>query len=128
MIPVSRASAHHACTFRHTRIHPEEDYHPMTTDTLDRALESVDAAPVIGVEPLTLKEWRRRGYGPPYVKFGNRVRYRLSDLEAWMAEHTVTPGSQAAGEDTALKTMRRPGLTFPGGDRDQHHNQTPERK
>ena len=68
----------------------------MTTDALDRALESVDAAVVVGVKPLTLKLWRRNGTGPRYIAFGNRVRYRLSDLEEWLAEHTVAPKPPAA--------------------------------
>ena len=56
-------------------------------------------APMIGVEPPTLKLWRRKGIGPPYVKFGNRVRYRLCDIEAWLAAHTVTPESKAPHRD-----------------------------
>lgn len=54
-------------------------------------VESAVAGPMIGVEPQTLKLWRRNGTGPRYVKFGNRVRYRVSDIEAWLAEHTITP-------------------------------------
>jgi hypothetical protein len=63
----------------------------MTADTLDRALQSCDAAPILGVTVATLKMWRRTGTGPRYVRFGNRVRYRASDLASWLAEHTVTP-------------------------------------
>ena len=36
---------------------------------------------MIGVEPDTLKLWRRKGVGPRYVKFGNQVRYRISDSQ-----------------------------------------------
>lgn len=63
------------------------------------SVESAVAAPMIGVEPMTLKLWRRKGIGPPYVKFGNRVRYRVADIEAWLAAHTVTPESQGAQRD-----------------------------
>jgi DNA-binding transcriptional MerR regulator len=62
-----------------------------TTEMPDRAMESSDAAPIVGVTARTLKAWRRDGIGPRYIKFGNRVRYRVSDLERWLAEHTVTP-------------------------------------
>jgi predicted site-specific integrase-resolvase len=55
------------------------------------ALESAAAASMIGVEPPTLKMWRRKGIGPAYVRFGNRVRYRLCDIEDWLAAHTVRP-------------------------------------
>lgn len=61
-----------------------------TTATLTPAVESIAAAPMIGVSAATLKMWRRKKIGPPYVRFGNRVRYRVSDLDAWLAAHTVT--------------------------------------
>lgn len=63
------------------------------------SVESTVAAPMIGVNAATLKTWRRRGIGPPYVRFGNRVRYRVRDVEAWLAAHTVTPESSAAQHD-----------------------------
>jgi predicted site-specific integrase-resolvase len=63
------------------------------------SIESTDAAPMIGVNAATLKSWRRKGIGPPYVRFGNRVRYRLCDIEAWLDAHTVTPGKAAAQGD-----------------------------
>jgi len=37
--------------------------------------------------PKTLAEWRSRGVGPKYLKPGGHdVRYRLSDVEAWLDE------------------------------------------
>jgi hypothetical protein len=62
-------------------------------------IEATDAAPMIGVNAATLKAWRRRGIGPPYVRFGNRVRYRVCDVEAWLSAHTVTPEPSAAQHD-----------------------------
>lgn len=54
------------------------------------------AAKVLGVNVRTLANWRVRGYGPQYVKVGARVRYRGSDLEAYLADrtrkHTSDPG------------------------------------
>lgn len=38
-----------------------------------------------------LAQERWRGDGPRYLKLGNRVFYRAADLQAWLAEHTVTP-------------------------------------
>jgi hypothetical protein len=35
------------------------------------------------------------GTGPRYAKLDRRVYYRASDLEAWVAEHTVTPEASA---------------------------------
>ncbi|POX87614.1 transcriptional regulator [Mycobacterium kansasii] len=68
----------------------------VSTPASNACVESTVAAPMIGVEPQTLKLWRRKGIGPRYVKFGNRVRYRVSDIEAWLSEHTVTPELAAA--------------------------------
>ena len=39
----------------------------------------------------TLANWRSKREGPPFVKFGSRVRYPLEKLIAWEAknEHLV---------------------------------------
>ncbi|MFA1701659.1 helix-turn-helix transcriptional regulator [Mycobacterium intracellulare] len=63
------------------------------------SVEAAVAAPMIGVGPDTLKMWRRKGIGPAYVKFGNRVRYRVADIEAWLDAHTVTPEPVGAHRD-----------------------------
>jgi excisionase family DNA binding protein len=48
------------------------------------------AAELLGVTPGTLSVWRcTRRYALPYVKVGRRVRYRVSDLEAWLQSRTV---------------------------------------
>ena len=39
----------------------------------------------------TLSQWRHRGEGPPYVRFGNRVLYRGSELNAWLDAHIIHP-------------------------------------
>lgn len=31
----------------------------------------------------TLANWRNKGKGPAYTKFGSRVRYPLEKVEAW---------------------------------------------
>ena len=37
-----------------------------------------------------LDNWRRRGIGPPYVKLtGRAIRYRLSDLNAFLIARAV---------------------------------------
>lgn len=71
----------------------------MTANAATPSVESNVAAPMIGVNAATLKAWRRKGIGPSYVRFGNRVRYRVSDIEAWLAAHTVTPELSPAQHD-----------------------------
>lgn len=39
----------------------------------------------------TLTQWRYLGEGPPYIKVGGSVRYRRSDVDAWLEAHTVRP-------------------------------------
>ena len=43
-----------------------------------------------GLSFHTLRKLRVRGGGPPFIKIGRSVRYRSSDIEAWMiaAERT----------------------------------------
>ena len=44
-----------------------------------------EAAKVLGFSPRTLQSWRVSGDGPPFVRVSPRaIRYRLSDLEAWI--------------------------------------------
>ena len=44
----------------------------------------------------TLSQWRHRGEGPAFYRFGNRVLYRGDDLNAWLDEHRVTPPGRPA--------------------------------
>jgi len=37
------------------------------------------------VRPRTLERWRWLGEGPPFIKIGGRVVYRLEDVEAYEA-------------------------------------------
>jgi predicted DNA-binding transcriptional regulator AlpA len=48
------------------------------------------AAIYIGIAKSTLYTWRTRrpGFGPRAVKAGGALRYRRSDLDAWIEAHT----------------------------------------
>lgn len=48
------------------------------------------AAAYVGIAKSTLYTWRTRrpGFGPRAVKAGGALRYRLSDLDAWIEAHT----------------------------------------
>ncbi|TAH37798.1 MAG: DNA-binding protein [Alphaproteobacteria bacterium] len=37
----------------------------------------------LGVSCRTLERWRWTGVGPKFIKVGGRVKYRLSDIEAY---------------------------------------------
>ena len=50
----------------------------------DQLLKDIEAAPVLGLKVSTLRRWRWSGDGPQFVKLGGAVRYRRSDLEAFI--------------------------------------------
>lgn len=53
-----------------------------------------EVATLLGLQPETLANWRWRGTGPPYANLGGRrVRYRLEDVERWIAEQVRSGGS-----------------------------------
>lgn len=65
----------------------------MTTATpTDRLLDRPEAADYLGVKTTTLENWAAtRRYPLPFVKVGRRVKYRVSDLEAFIESRTVRP-------------------------------------
>jgi helix-turn-helix protein len=51
-----------------------------------------DAAQIVGVTVHALRAWRwRKKGGPAYLKLGSCVRYRLSDIQAYLDRHLVDP-------------------------------------
>jgi predicted DNA-binding transcriptional regulator AlpA len=53
-------------------------------------LDVGQAAAYVGLSKATLYTWRTRrpGFGPRAVKAGGALRYRRSDLDAWIDAHT----------------------------------------
>jgi hypothetical protein len=46
------------------------------------------AAMWLGVAPKVLERWRGAGGGPSFVRFNRKtIRYRMGDLEAFVASH-----------------------------------------
>ncbi len=67
--------------------------------TEKRLYDTKWSANYLGVEESTLQAWRSRGGGPRFVKINGRIcRYRLEDLDAWIAERlrvsTSDPGPE----------------------------------
>jgi len=60
------------------------------------AVDENDASKLTGISVSSLQKMRIRGDGPLYAKLGNRVRYRISDLEAFVADRVVCSTSEAA--------------------------------
>ena len=47
-------------------------------------VDNKQAAKILEINEKTLTNWRSSGKSPKYVKVGRCVRYRLSDLTAWI--------------------------------------------
>lgn len=60
---------------------------PSTATTVDERV----AAPYLGYTTSALRAWRHQGRGPAYIRIGRSVRYRLADLDAYLAAHRVEP-------------------------------------
>ena len=55
-------------------------------------LRSEAAARYLNVAVQTLRNWRSAGSGPPAIKLnGGAIRYRLGDLDAWIAAQREDP-------------------------------------
>lgn len=60
-----------------------------TTANPNELIDPTTLSRELGVPEGTLSNWRYGGTGPIYIKVGNAVRYRRSDLDAWLDKHTV---------------------------------------
>jgi excisionase family DNA binding protein len=63
----------------------------------EELLTTRELAAELGKPYRTLDQWRWRGLGPAYIKFGNTIRYRRSDVEAWLDSRTHQPTESASG-------------------------------
>jgi hypothetical protein len=62
------------------------------TELGGKLLDQTQAAELLCVEPRTLEGWRARRIGPRFIAYSRRcVRYRLSDLQAWLDSKAVAP-------------------------------------
>ncbi|MBT3505304.1 MAG: helix-turn-helix domain-containing protein [Piscirickettsiaceae bacterium] len=57
--------------------------------TKENLITPEQAAEYLGMSPKTMNKWRSTGENNiPYSKIGRSVRYRLSDLDAYIAKHS----------------------------------------
>ena len=56
-------------------------------------LNTNDAAAFLGLTPGGMETMRKEGRGPAFIRAsGKLVRYRVTDLNNWMAQYRVEPG------------------------------------
>ncbi len=58
-------------------------------------MDTRQAAVLLGISHRTLEGYRVSGGGPDFHRFGNRVRYRRSDLGGWAATRRMSTTAQA---------------------------------
>ena len=58
-------------------------------------LKSAETAAKLHISLDKLAQDRMKGIGLPFVVFGSSIRYPLSAVETYMAQHTVQPGCPA---------------------------------
>lgn len=58
-------------------------------------LTTSEAAAYLSIQPTTLEQWRWNGKSPRFVKIGRSVRYRITDLDAFLAERVYTSTTEA---------------------------------
>ena len=56
------------------------------------------AAALLCLSERTLERFRVSGIGPKFVRMGKSIRYRLSDVEAWIASRTVGSTSEQTAQ------------------------------
>ena len=62
--------------------------------SFERLLTAKEVAPLLGVGVSTVYEWQRKGL-IPYIRLpGHGVRFRASDLQAWI-ESRLVPGQNS---------------------------------
>lgn len=61
---------------------------PTTEITTRAVLSTPEAAEYLNIPQGTLEVWRSRGRegGPPFVRLGRCVRYRIASLDAYLLE------------------------------------------
>jgi predicted DNA-binding transcriptional regulator AlpA len=60
-----------------------------------RHLSPADLAEREGVPLETVYGWNKTRTGPPFMKVGRHVRYRLADVIAWENSRTIASGRTA---------------------------------
>ena len=55
-------------------------------------LTESDVSREFNIARQTLMNWRSRGKGPSYIRFGRAVRYCRKDLLEFLDRNRVTPG------------------------------------
>lgn len=67
---------------------------PLSDETMDLLrrkglLDIRQLSEYLGVPVNTIYDWGRRRTGPPRIKVGQALRWRLADVDAWLEDRTA---------------------------------------
>lgn len=71
---------------------------------MDKLVDTRAAAPLMGITPSTLENWRVLGGGPPFHKLPGRfgkVLYAPADIAAWLEKRRFSSTAEAAAAEGA---------------------------
>jgi len=57
----------------------------MNLQNTDKLLTQKEVKEITRLADSTLEQWRLKGKGPKFIKLGRLVRYRLSDIDAYIS-------------------------------------------
>jgi hypothetical protein len=58
---------------------------------LEGYLDEDEHAAELNVVKRTLRSWRQKGEGPPYIKIGKQIFYPIAGSVAWLKANEQTP-------------------------------------
>jgi predicted DNA-binding transcriptional regulator AlpA len=69
----------------------------------DALLPEIQAAILLNLSSRTLQAWRSKSVGPPFVRAGRAIRYRRSDILAWIETKVVMSANVAEDVGSAVQ-------------------------
>ncbi|SPD72007.1 conserved hypothetical protein [uncultured Desulfobacterium sp.] len=54
-------------------------------------LDERQVSGILGIAVQTLRNWRHESRGPAYAKLSRSVRYRMADIEQYVAQNRIDP-------------------------------------
>lgn len=59
-------------------------------------INEIDVARITGMSLASVRRWRLLRQGPKFLKLNSAVRYRVEDLESWLASRPTGGGEATA--------------------------------
>ena len=59
-------------------------------------MRDAEVADYLGIKPRTLKGWRTKNFGPPYIQLLHGVAYRRSTVDQWLSDRQVAASTKVS--------------------------------